>query len=239
MKKEIQSLMELQVVDLEISKLEKEMATGTADLEKQRETIDARNKAIAEYSSKLEVIEQRRREIEAENEDGAVMIKDRQTKMMNVQTNREYQSIIKEIEDAKNSAQLREDELIRLMEQSEYLENKIKEQQGVAKDEEKELADDSAKVEGDAAKLSTKKNKIMKTRNTKAKKVSAGHLRKYEQLRIHRNGLAVASVTAGVCHGCYMNIPPQLYNDLMKEENLLSCPACNRMIYFKPESEEA
>ena len=51
-------------------------------------------------------------------------------------------------------------------------------------------------------------------------------------------GLAVTGVTRGVCRGCNMNIPPQMFNQLLKEEELLSCPTCNRMMYHLPEVEE-
>jgi predicted nucleic acid-binding Zn-ribbon protein len=70
-----------------------------------------------------------------------------------------------------------------------------------------------------------------------AKKVDAKYLTRYEMLRNKRNGLAVTGVTRGVCRGCNMNIPPQMFNQLLREQELLTCPTCNRMMYHLPDVE--
>jgi hypothetical protein len=60
-----------------------------------------------------------------------------------------------------------------------------------------------------------------------------GDLRKrYEMIKGARNGLAVVPVWKEVCGGCHMNIPPQLYIELQRSVDLLSCPNCNRIIYW-------
>jgi len=47
-------------------------------------------------------------------------------------------------------------------------------------------------------------------------------------------GLAVVLVKDAVCHGCNVNIPPQLYNELFRCDSLRFCPNCQRIIYIKP-----
>ena len=61
--------------------------------------------------------------------------------MMQVQTNREYQSLLKEIEDSKKSIKDKEDEIVRIMEASEANAKIMAEQESLVKDEQKELAD--------------------------------------------------------------------------------------------------
>ena len=46
------------------------------------------------------------------------------------------------------------------------------------------------------------------------------------------NGQAISSVIQGVCQICHMGIPPQKFNELMRGEALMTCPNCNRMIYW-------
>ncbi|MGH7828550.1 MAG: C4-type zinc ribbon domain-containing protein [Candidatus Binatia bacterium] len=36
-----------------------------------------------------------------------------------------------------------------------------------------------------------------------------------------------------MCQGCYMNIPPQLWNEILKNERLNLCPSCHRILYSK------
>ncbi len=43
----------------------------------------------------------------------------------------------------------------------------------------------------------------------------------------------VQGVTDAVCQGCHMNIPPQMYNELQREDSLKMCPSCERIIYWQ------
>ena len=209
MKANISHLRELQAIDLKISTLDKEIAAGSAEIDNRRASLDGHKDTLAQLNAKIAANEQRRRELEAELEAEGDKIKDRQAKLMNVQTNREYQSILKETEDGKKSNTQREEAVVHLMEQIEALTAQIEEE-----------------------------NKIMKTRESKASAVSASLLKKYTAIRDKRNGLAIVPVTGGVCRGCFMNIPPQLYNDLMKEDKLISCPTCHRIMFHEVETEE-
>lgn len=237
MKEEIKRLKSLQEVDLEISKIEREIAAGNEGLDSQKELIEKHKENISENEGKLEGGEARRRELETEVEDTLLLIKDRQNKLMKVQTNREYQSILKEIDDAKTGNRQRDDELVRLLEQSEYLQKKNDEEISLCEEEEAQYNEDSARIEKESAALNTKMAKFQKSRDTKVKKVKVALLRKYERIREKRDGLAMVGVNRGVCRGCFMNVPPQLYNELLREEQLHSCPACNRLLYNLPDDE--
>ena len=66
-----------------------------------------------------------------------------------------------------------------------------------------------------------------------------GLIRKYEAIRNLHKGVAVVSVWKEVCNGCHMNIPPQMYNELQKTTILMSCPHCNRIIYWQNQEENS
>lgn len=237
MKEQINHLKDLQEVDLEINQIDEEITTGDAELQGQRSKIAACQTAIAESRQKLEDGTARRQQLEDEIQEAQALVKDRQNKMMKVQTNREYQSLLKEIEDAKNGNRQREEELVRLMEQDEFLQKKTDEQSALCAVEEEALAANISRRETEAAKLSSKRQKLAKDRDARAKKVRADLLRKYEQIREKRGGLAMVGVARGVCFGCYMNVPPQLYNELLREDKLHICPTCNRLLFYSPEKE--
>jgi len=234
----IRDLMELQAIDLEVQKLDEKMADGHGELLATKKAIAQGYVLIDEYKEQFAMGEKRRRELEATMADEAERIKDRQTKLMSIQTNREYQSILKEIEDTKTANTQREEELTLLMEQSELIEKKIDEIGKRCAQQESQLESDRQRVEQEAVKLEAEKHKITKAREAQAKKVDDRYLNRYEKLRVNRNGLAVTGVTAGVCRGCNMNIPPQMFNLLLREQELLTCPTCNRMMYYQPERQE-
>ncbi len=237
MKEQISDLRELQGVDLEIDRIDAAIATGDEELQMQRQAIEMRQVVIAECLEKLGSGTERRQLLEAEIQESQTLVKDRQNKMMKVQTNREYQSLLKEIEDAKNANRQREEELIKLLEQDEHLQKKNEEQSALLAGEEKQLATETTNREEAAVKLSAKRQKLAKDRDGKAKKVRADLLRKYEQIRAKRDGIAMVGVNRGVCFGCYMNVPPQLYNELLREDKLHICPTCNRLLFYSPDQE--
>ena len=236
MKVDIGNLLQLQAIDLQIKKLDTEMADGVADINKRQASIEERQAAMAELQAKLDLCQKRRRELDAELEDETARIKDRQTKLMNVQTNREYQSLLKEIEEGKRGNKQREDESVQLLEQVELVQGRLAEQKNLCEAEEKLLAEARERVDSLAAELTSKRDEVVKAREEKAHDVDATLLRKYELLRSRRNGKALAGVADGVCKGCFMNIPPQLYIELQKGEKLLACPSCNRLMYHDKEA---
>ena len=236
LKENIRCLMDLQSIDLKVRKLDEIMAQNDAEVGKREERIEGLKQEIEELSQRREACEMKRRELEVGIEDELARIKDRQAKMMNVQTNREYQSLLKEIEDGKDTNKQREDETVLLLEEIEAINKKLEELENVHSSEEKLLDEERKNVVEQAAKLAEEKEHIIKDRSDKAKLVASNILKRYELLREKRNGLAIVGVTKGVCQGCNMNIPPQLFNNLLKEQELLSCPICNRLMFHQPEA---
>lgn len=235
MNKEIEQLTELQVIDQEIAKLDAENDAKLAKL-RERETIFQENESsISALQEKIEAAEVRRRELEAELSDELSRLKERQSKMMQVQTNREYQSLLKEIEDGKKSNKEREEEIVQLMEVAEADTKIMNEQTSTTEEEKKALAKEAKEADKFSSAIEKQKAGIVKKRNTMAKKIKTGVLRKYDMLRKRRNGKAIVPVIKGVCQGCFMSIPPQQFNDILKGDRILNCPTCQRILYHQPE----
>lgn len=231
MKEDILRLKTLQDIDLEINGLDAKLKAAVAELQRRQQVIGDHQAMISALEEKLTVLNQRRRELETATEEDLARIRDRQHKLMNIQTNREYQSLLKETEDAKRANKEREDELMRVLEEIEAHTGKVEECRNLCAGEEGLLAEENEKADQQAAQVASEREKIMKKRAARAKEVAAAILKKYDMLRERRNGVALVEVEGGVCRGCFMNIPPQLFNDLLKEDKLLVCPTCNRIMY--------
>ncbi len=236
--KELNKLLELQDIDLRIKALDEQSTDGYAKLDVDQEGIDASFAEAEDLRERLEVVGKEKRDVEIELEDEVNRLKDRQTKLMNVQTNREYQSLLKEIEHTKGDNKRRAEEIERYAEIAEAMGQKISDLETEAEESGGALAAEKAEVDKLKAELEKKKSKIDKTRGAKVKKVSKSTYKRYEQLRERRNGIAIVGVTDGVCQGCYMNIPPQQFNEVLRGDQLHTCPTCQRMLYHAPASEE-
>ncbi|PYQ47770.1 MAG: hypothetical protein DMF78_22875 [Acidobacteria bacterium] len=49
-----------------------------------------------------------------------------------------------------------------------------------------------------------------------------------------RGGVAVAQAQDGMCQVCHVKLRLQMYADLKRNEEIVQCPACNRILYYEP-----
>lgn len=162
--------------------------------------------------------------------EGIVKTKER---MLEVKNNKEYQAMLKEIEIAEHSKGDVETEIIAILDELDKLagfvredEEKLRLARQKYEMEKKDLEQALNSIDADVLNLEQKKAEIQNN-------VPGELLSRYEKIKKRGNGVAITSVWKSVCNGCHMNIPPQLYNELQRTSDLLSCPNCNRIIYFQ------
>lgn len=237
MNEEIVQLTLLQGLDHVIDTIDSEIQEKQDALDAKNAELAARESTIGTLSEKIESLEKERRTLEVEIADERVHVKDRQSKMMQVQTGREQTALLKEIEDGKRGAKEKEEAIIAIMEEVERLTAEIEENKNLFKGETELLFEETEKVKKAIAAINKKKKTQEKKRNTQGKTLKTQLLKKYDRLREHRNGLGVVKVIDGVCQGCFMAIPPQQYNLLLRGDEHFDCPTCQRIMYYEPVEE--
>ncbi|MBN1613410.1 MAG: hypothetical protein JW950_02975 [Deltaproteobacteria bacterium] len=205
-------------------KLEEAFQTFSSSLEDERKHLNELYKIHREKENKLK-----------SGQDNLSKAKDR---LFEVKTNKEYQAILKEIEAIETKRSDTEDEIIACLDEIDHREKALKEKEQEFKEYRIRYEADRRKIEEDIANLDAElvaaQQKIREIR----KQLPESILRKYEMIKGLNNGLAVVSVWKEVCNGCHMNIPPQLYNDLQRSADLLSCPHCSRIIYWNSQGKD-
>ena len=229
----IEQLVALQEIDLIIDKIDGEIKQEQDALDNRISTLVDREGRISEQEALIEELERERRTLEDEMTGKIAHVKERQSKMMQVQTSREQTALLKEIEDAKRNVKENEEKIVEIMEQVEKLSGEAKAEKNLLKAERTLVDEEKEKVKTAIDELSKgKKTKISK-RDKQAGEVNGSMIQKYEVLRKRRNGLAIVNVLDGVCQGCFMNLPPQKYNMLLRGDQVLECPSCQRLIYHQ------
>jgi hypothetical protein len=230
---EIAQLTLLQTIDHIIDTID-------SDIQEEQEALDIKSAELADrevtigtLTEKIETLEKESRMLEVEIADARVHVKDRQSKMMQVQTGREQTALLKEIEDGKKGVKEKEDKVVDILEETEQLTADIEENKNLFKGETELLLEETEKVKKAIAAINKKKRTQEKKRKTQANKLNTQMLKKYDTLRTHRNGLGVVNVLGGVCQGCFMAIPPQQYNLLLRGDKHFDCPTCQRIMYHE------
>ena len=70
-------------------------------------------------------------------------------------------------------------------------------------------------------------------RDAIASTVPAGILDLFHRVARSRGGVAVAPAQEGMCQVCHVKLRLQLYADLKRNEEIVQCPACNRILYYE------
>ncbi|XOF33768.1 MAG: zinc ribbon domain-containing protein [Candidatus Electrothrix sp. YB6] len=240
MKEDISVLITLQEFDTELAEFDRKIEQKRQELTEREQAIAEKETLAAQCREKATELEQSQRDIKAASEDAAERIKERQGKMMQVQTSREHQALLKEIEDAKKVIKESEEQLLQAMEQVEAEEIKAAELENLCTGEKKLLAEATTEVEKEIEKLNGRRLAVQGKREKLAGEVPASRMKRYNKVLQRRNGLAVVQVIDAVCQGCFMTIPPQQYNEIRLGEQIHTCPTCQRTLYYlPPEDDEA
>lgn len=229
----IEQLVALQEIDLVIDKIDNEIKQEQDELDSRISALAEREGRINEQETLIEELEKERRTLEDEMADKIAHVKERQSKMMQVQTSREQTALLKEIEDAKKNVKENEEKIVSIMEQVEKLTGETTEEKNILKTEKALVDEEKDKVKTVIDELSKGKKTKINKRDKQAGAVNGSMIKKYEILRQRRNGLAIVNVLDGVCQGCFMNLPPQKYNMLLRGDQVLECPSCQRLIYHQ------
>jgi uncharacterized protein len=202
-----------------IEKLDKEFSLFKEEIEKNKIKYDEIKSRHTESENKIKKI----------NES---MVKTKE-RMLEVKNNKEYQAMLKEIEIAESSRGNIETEIISILEALDKLSGLVKKDEETLKQgrnkyeqEKKMMEDDLNAIDADVVDWGKKRIDLQKN-------IPDDLLIRYEKIKKRNQGIGVISVWKSICNGCHMNIPPQLYNELQKSNELLGCPNCNRIMYFQ------
>lgn len=154
------------------------------------------------------------------------------SRMNEVKTNKEYQAILKEIEDIRKDIAGREDGALELMENIEALGKELKTLEKDLSTRRQKLEEDRKVLNSESDQLKNRLERLEALQQTVREKLNPELLKRTNFLFKKQAGIAVAAVENGVCQVCHLNIPPQKYIELQKDEVILQCPHCHRFLYW-------
>ncbi|MGV8078857.1 MAG: zinc ribbon domain-containing protein [Syntrophales bacterium] len=238
MKELLSLLRDLQKVDSAIEKIQGRKIQLPGLIEALDGTFTATRTEMEEQKEKFQEASKKHREKEELLRRGQESLKKAKARQFEVKTNKEYEAVLKEIETLEIRNSQVEDEILEAMEEMDrvrILAQNIEQEFDRARlryeSERKERAEELSLADEE---LRTTKEKSEALRE----KVPPDILRKYDNIRNVNAGVAVIGVWKEVCQGCRMNLPPQLYNEIQREEEIRFCPNCNRILYWDDQSSE-
>jgi len=230
---ELGTLFEAQKIESLIMENEQKLLQAPKKLKAMEDELSGVRQKIEKEKEIIEELEKERHKKEKELEVDKDKIKKLEVKLCDVKTNKEYQALLKEIESAKEANNRTEEDVLVLMDKVEDLKKDYDTSTEYLKKREKESETEKAQIEKEMRSMDKIIAKLTTERDNLLSVVSDSLRNIYGILREKRGGIAVTNVKNGVCLGCNMNIPPQLFIEVTKNKQLIQCPSCNRILFFR------
>lgn len=233
MKEQLRLLIELQRVDSEILVKKRLMEEIPSSLSEAESQIKKSQAACEKIKQRYDSLELKKRSKERELDDMYEKIKKLKVRTAEIKTNKEYQAHLKEIETAEKERYAVEDEILSVMEEMEASSKEMKL-------DELKLITENTKIEELRKRLEREMSEaekgLLPLKEARTKIVDAiddDMYKQYVDLFESYGGIAVAEVKEEICQGCNMNIPPQLFVEIKKNEEIFQCPQCRRILYYE------
>jgi predicted nucleic acid-binding Zn-ribbon protein len=237
---QIELLATLQTVDQSLRAKSLEISDGEARVAALQEALKAQIATTTAAREEHAGLTARQRDLEAKLAAAEAKAKDRRMRITRIRNDKELGLMRRELDILKEETAALETELVGVMELAEGATTGLE-------SAESELARITAERDEQAtalrevlARLSDEMARERAERASIIETVDGDLRRKYEMIFSRRGGLAVVEIREGTCQGCRMRVPPQLFNEIQRNDNVILCPSCQRMLYWRPsEGDEA
>jgi predicted nucleic acid-binding Zn-ribbon protein len=233
MDEQLSLLIQLQEIDGKIRSLseqKKRMPEFLAVLELKRGANKANLESVKEA---LQTAQKNKRDRDQDLEAGVQKVEKLKARTSEIKNNKEYQALLKEIETGEKENKAIEDDILVLMEKIDAAAVGITGAEQQSRDEEAALQAEQQQREDDFAKIEEELKEIGRARQEVSASIKPDILGQYEKLLNTKAGIAIAEARNESCSGCFMSIPPQIFVNVKKNESIITCPNCHRMLYYK------
>ncbi len=233
MKTQIKNLLELQNIDLQIESL----LVKEKEIPKQKEKLKIQEKKLrqeiedSEKSHKKLVLDQR--ECERQIAQLQEQIKKYNNQLLAVKKNEEYQALLKEIDDIKKQIGLKEEEQIKIMLQMDEANLFFLEAKKRIESEIQQLKKQEEQIDRELQEVIEERKRLEQKRLDTQKSVNSELLSHYTRIKQRRKtGPVVVPLKDEICSGCFMQLLPQIVNEIMASEKIHTCRHCGRILYY-------
>lgn len=225
-----EKLLAVQELDRRIRRIEQELA----DIPARKAAIE---NTLSDVKGRIEAARKEgtaqrahAHEIELEVEANRQKITKYREQQMNLKTNEEFRTMESEIRGVTEGIAGLEDQEILVMEQIEQNDQTIASLQEELRGEQERAARECSVFDERAVHLQENLKSILTERQAAIDGIDPEWLRRYDAIFRRRGDYALVRVEHGVCEGCHMKLPPQVCNDALKGDAMVSCDYCGRLL---------
>ncbi len=232
MNEQLSVLIRLQELDLQLDARAEKRRQVPLLIEAAEKPVEEAAAEVAKAKHDLETVNRDRREKELDLKEREERIEKLKGRSGDIKSNKEYQAHLFEIELAQQEKGTVEERLLEMMDRVEALQGAIKEREDALTVRKRECDQERARIEAEQRTMEADTERLEADARALAAQLTPANSQTYDYLKTTRKGLAVVALKNGACQGCRLALPPQLVADLRKNEKLLTCTYCHRILFW-------
>jgi predicted nucleic acid-binding Zn-ribbon protein len=232
LQEKVKRLIEIQACDSRIDELRRRIEASPSKTQALEEALKRAEAATEAGLTQVEEAKKERRTIERQIEEREGQIQKSNVKLSNIKSNKEYQAALKEIDSLRHEKTVLEDKAIELMERIEALDRQKAEDRKHLDSVRETTTSEKTRILNETKAMVEEVDRLENERQALCGLIETDLLKRYDFLRERKGGLGISPVVKGICQTCHIGIPPQQFNLLLRGEELMSCPNCNRIMYW-------
>jgi uncharacterized protein len=231
MNSDLKQLIRLQSIDLSIQELRARVDRFPSISKALNEKLRAAQTAVEAAKEKAKSNQGNRKKLEADISSIESKISKYRDQMMTVKTNEEYRALQHEIEHAQNGIRKIEDEILNLMLDAETGQADLKTAEARLQEDQQRVNVERKQLEEENKRDLSALDSYLKERKEIEAALSPDLTARYDRVRKHRGGIGVAAARDEVCEICKVRIRPQVFQEIRKNDQIIACDACQRILY--------
>jgi uncharacterized protein len=234
MNKHLEQLIDLSAVDKEIDAFEPQIEEANYKLETVLATQESLNAQIELLQNETKEEHVKKAKNELHLAELSTKLEENSKKSADVKTEREMKSLQLEEEIAKEQVTFANEEIERLDKVITSKEEKIAELEAEMADIDANLATVKAEVDEKLATIDAECQKVFAKKEKLVSQMNQKGLAFYQKIRRWAKNTTAVPVRHQACMGCYMAINDKTYSEVIKGEEITTCPHCGRLLYLEP-----
>ena len=218
-------------IEKEINEIPKALTTKNELLKRLKKSYIDKNNSLQESKDKLKSLRIKLTDAETERENY-------EKQMDQIQTQREYEALDKEIKTATEKEQQLRKDILREEKRQEELLHALEREEILIKDQEEELLSEEKKIKDESKNKEVTLMDLEKEEAIIIPGLDEEILFKFERIIRSKSGIGIVPIKKSVCTGCHMVLPAQFQNNVRKGEEILFCPYCSRILFFDINEQE-
>ncbi len=229
---QIKQLVELQKVDDAIYAVRQDKERAPNELNSLEQRFNASETQRNYIVDKLTHLQEQQKRLTLEIDDDAARIKKSKNKLMQVENTREYHAMMREMDGMEKVNRSREEEKMTLMEELQFQKDALAELDLTHSAVKSELEVKRDGLEEKLQKCNAALDEFNAKRAQVSKFIPQPVFMRYEFIRERLEHPVIVAVKEGICSGCHIAVPPQSFIELQRGQQILSCPNCQRLIFW-------